>query len=167
MADAATLRPIKAGEIAEHGGDFHAWLLEQAAALRRHRPNGIHWNEIAEELEAMGARERREIKAHLKKLLVHLLKWRYQPQELKRRAHSWRKSIDEAREEITDIVADSPSLGGQQMADELLPLAYQRARNAASQESGLNIGAFPEQCPWEYAKIIEASFFPEPDAAAR
>jgi Domain of unknown function DUF29 len=158
MAEAATLRPVKAGELGERGVDFHAWLLEQAAALRRHCPDGIDWNEIAEELEAMGARERREIKAHLKKLLAHLLKWHYQPQELQRRAHSWRKSIDEAREEITDIVADSPSLGGQQMTEKLMPTAYQRARNAASQESGLDVSTFPEQCPWEYTQIIESQF---------
>jgi hypothetical protein len=91
--------------------DVHAWLLDQADALRSRRPDRLDWDALAGELEDMAARDRRELKARLKKLLAHLLKWRCQPEELPRRQHSWRKSIKEAREDIRDMIDDMPSLG--------------------------------------------------------
>jgi hypothetical protein len=140
--------------------DVHVWFVEQADALRRRRQDRIDWDGLAEELEDMAARDRRELKAHLKKLLSHLLKWRFQPEELRRRQHSWRKSINEAREDISDMIGDMPSLGGQRMTAEFLPVAYARAREDASIDSGLKIDVFPEQCPWTFEEIIRPDFLP-------
>jgi type II secretory pathway component PulM len=82
--------------------DFHGWLLDQAAALRARDYESLDWDHLAEELELMGARERRELKSELKILLLHLLKLRFQPGQLHRH-HSWRNSIVEAREQLADI----------------------------------------------------------------
>lgn len=40
----------RAKTAADYEQDFHAWVLEQASALRRHRPNAVDWQHIAEEL---------------------------------------------------------------------------------------------------------------------
>jgi hypothetical protein len=58
--------------------DFHGWLLDQAAALRARDYESLDWDHLAEELETMGARERRELNERLKNLLLHLLKFKYQ-----------------------------------------------------------------------------------------
>jgi Domain of unknown function DUF29 len=47
--------------------DFHGWLLGQAAALRAQDYEELDWDHLAEELEIMGARERRELNEHLKR----------------------------------------------------------------------------------------------------
>ena len=62
--------------------DFHGWLLDQAAALRARDYESLDWDNLAEELELMGARERRELRSELKILLLHLLKLKFQPSQL-------------------------------------------------------------------------------------
>jgi hypothetical protein len=137
--------------------DFHGWLLDQAAALRARDYESLDWDHLAEELELMGARERRELKSELKILLLHLLKLKFQPGELHR--HSWRNSIVEAREQITDITKDSPGIF-QGKRDEVLAEVYVRARDKAARESRLPPSTFPETCPWTYDQIIDPDFFP-------
>jgi hypothetical protein len=49
-------------ELAKRGEDHHGWLLEQAALLRSERHDSLDWSNLAEELEAMAAAQRRKIK---------------------------------------------------------------------------------------------------------
>ena len=56
--------------------DLYEWTKEQADALRRRASNALDWDNLAEEIESLGAGERREIRSRLKTLLVHLLKWK-------------------------------------------------------------------------------------------
>ena len=70
------------------------------------------WNELdianlAEEIEDIGKSLKRELEGRLKVLLVHLLKWKYQP-EL--RGNSWLYSIEEQREQIEDHLEENSSL---------------------------------------------------------
>ncbi|MBF0393862.1 MAG: DUF29 domain-containing protein, partial [Alphaproteobacteria bacterium] len=66
--------------------DFFAWANEQAALLRAGNLSVADIEHIAEEIESMGRTERREMVSRLTVLLLHLLKWRYQPS---RRGSSW------------------------------------------------------------------------------
>ena len=59
--------------------DFYAWSLEQAALLRERRLAEADLDLIAEEIESMGKTEKRELVSRLTVLLLHLLKWRFQP----------------------------------------------------------------------------------------
>jgi hypothetical protein len=138
--------------------DYHGWLLAQASLLRSERRDSLDGSNLAEELEAMAAAQRREIKKHLKKLLAHLLKFKAQPDELNR-YHSWRKSIREAREEIIDMIEDSPGIF-QGKRDEFLAISYQRACVDAGEDTGLAVEAFPANCPWSFDQIMDADFFP-------
>ena len=70
--------------------DFYAWSLEQAALLRQGRTAEADLDLIAEEIESMGKTEKRELVSRLTVLILHLLKWRFQP---KGRGKSWRLSI--------------------------------------------------------------------------
>jgi uncharacterized protein DUF29 len=87
--------------------DFHAWLLDQAAALRARDYEALDWDHLADELESMAVGERREMKNRLITLLMHLLKLKFQPEEVWRH-NSWRSSIIEARRQIRNILEDSP-----------------------------------------------------------
>jgi len=139
--------------------DFHGWLLDQAAALRARDYESLDWDHLAEELELMGACERRELSSELKILLLHLLKLKFQPGQIHRH-HSWRNSIVEAREQIADITKDSPGIF-QGKCDDVLAEVYVRARDKAARESRLPPGTFPETCPWTYDQIIiDPDFFP-------
>ena len=109
-----------------HESDFYAWSLEQAALLRAGRIGEADLDAIAEEIESMGKTEKRELVSRLTVLLLHLLKWRHQSSH---RGKSWRLSIANARDDITDHLEDNPSLNA--MLENVMEHAYRTARRKA------------------------------------
>jgi hypothetical protein len=139
--------------------DFHAWLLDQVAALRARDYESLDWEHLAEELEGMAARDKRRVEKHFRKLLLHLLKFKFEPEE-QHRHKSWRDSINTAREDVEDMLAESPGIF-QGKPDEVVAKAYRRARRKAVDQSGLPPSRFPEICPWTYDQIMTENFFPD------
>ena len=74
--------------------DFHAWANQQAALLRAGQLSDADIENIAEEIESIGRTQRSELVNRLIVLLVHLMKWRWQPGL---RGASWRLIVKEQR----------------------------------------------------------------------
>ena len=130
--------------------DFYKWSLDQAKLLRSGKLIDADIENIAEEIESMGKSEKRELISRLKILLIHLLKWDYQPS---RQSKSWKNTIKVQRMEITDHLEDNPSL--KYKLDEILVKAYNRSRIEAATETGLDETTFPVTCPYSFEKIME------------
>ena len=81
--------------------DFYGWTQEQAALLRGGQLHALDIANLIEEIEAMGRSEKRELQSRLMVLLVHLLKWKYQPA---RRGRSWQLTIEGQRENCLDVL---------------------------------------------------------------
>src|ERR1700685_1873301 len=81
----------------DYDRDFYAWANKQAALLRAGKLSEADFEHIAAEIESMGKTEKRELVSRLTVLLLHLLKWRFQP-EL--RSPSWRLSVEEQRLQV-------------------------------------------------------------------
>jgi len=115
----------------------------------------------------MAKREERELVGHLKNLFVHLLKWGWQPQ---RRSSSWENSTDESREQIGDVLADSPSLKTESRMQRFVESAYERARRRAGKEMKLEKkewdDLFPDTCPWNFDEFMSEDFLPQSPKAA-
>ena len=137
--------------------DFYLWTQQQADLLRQGQFNRVDLDlaNIAEEIESMGKRDRRAMGGYLQNVLMHLLKWRYQPE---RRGTSWRLSIRNGREQIFDLLEESPSLYPQM--DSFLQKEYPRARKNAADETGLPLITFPEECPFTVEQIT-GDFWPD------
>jgi hypothetical protein len=124
--------------MSDHDTDLSQWAEQQAALLRRRAAGelineaDLDWENIAEEIAAVGGNTRRELRNRLTRLLQHLLKWHYQPEH---RSRSWRSTIRTERQEIDDLLADNPSLKAK--LPELFEAAWPRARTDAMEESGL------------------------------
>jgi hypothetical protein len=136
--------------------DFYAWTNEQAGLLRAGRLSEADVEHIAEEIENMGKSEKRELASRLHVVLLHLLKWRYQPS---RRGAPWRVSIDNNRDRLEVHLADNPSLKSFMPA--ALTQAYRLARRDAEVETGLDLSTFPQSCPWADSEIIDPDFWPD------
>lgn len=134
--------------------DFYAWLMATADLLRQGRLADIDAEHVAEELESMGRSEKRELASRLHILVLHLLKYAYQPAQ---RCGSWRGSIAEQRHRIADLLDDSPSLRA--LLPALLQREYPSAREAALWETGLL--ALPETCPFTLDQLLESGFWPD------
>lgn len=104
----------------------------------------------------MGRSERKRLKSNVTIVLLHLLKWQYQPQL---RSGSWKGSIIEHRQRIRDDLADSPSL--KPYLQEIFFQCYTDATERASAETGLPLEIFPNQSPYTPAQVLDAAFFPE------
>jgi hypothetical protein len=140
----------------EYDRDFYFWITKNVELLRSGQLAEVDLEHIAEELESMGKRELRQLRSRVQVLVMHLLKWKYQPDK---QSKSWLTTIDHQRDEIEALLLDSPSLRGQ--LDNALDMVYAKAKRDASRETDLPEEAFPEYCPFQLAEILDQGFFPE------
>lgn len=128
-----------------YDADVHAWAIAQATALRERRLDAIDWEHVAEEIEDVARREQDKAESFLRVALMHLLKWRYQPE---RRGNSWRNSIKVHLHNFDRQIAKHPSLKAQ--LEDIRADAYDRARGEASIETDLDLETFPLDPPsWD------------------
>ena len=146
MATTTTIRRPARG--ARYEEDFAAWAEAQAAALRAGRLDELDLERLAEEVADLSNRERDAIGSHLETLVIHLLKWRYDPEH---RSRSWEATVRVARRHIAKLLRRSPSLRREVPA--LLEEAYPNARDRAAAETGLPEETFPEACPFKLDQI--------------
>jgi hypothetical protein len=143
--------------------DFYSWTIEQAEALRAagrarlNTPRTIDWEAVAEEIESMGKSQASELRSRYFRLLAHLLKWRYQPEQ---RSSSWRGTIVEQRLQLIELLEDNPGLKPQQAR--AFARSYRNARELASAETGLPVEMFPEDSPFSVEEAMSKDFWPEP-----
>jgi Domain of unknown function DUF29 len=145
-----------------YDADFYAWTQAQAAALRAKKWLALDVDNLAEEIESLGRSDRRAITHQLERLLLHLLKWVYQPDQRARRGRGWRGSVRQARTAIADLLEESPSL--RDYPAQRVALAYRRARQQSAIQTGLPLATFPETCPWSSAQLLDEDFWPEDGA---
>src|SRR5215471_7274673 len=141
--------------------DFYTWTQEQAALLREGAVQDLDLTNLAEEIESLGKSDRRALGSHLRNLVMHLLKWQYQPRG-RLTGHSWESSIQNARDEIAMILEDSHSLGP--TMPEVLARRYPLARQNAATETRLPLALFPASCPWTPEQVLDPDFWPDQDS---
>jgi hypothetical protein len=135
--------------------DFYAWANEQAGLLRAGRLSEADIEHIAEEIESIGTAEKRELVSRLNVLLLHLLKWQYQPG---RRGASWQATIRVQRRDLAFHMRDNPSLKA--VLPEAIAQAYGNAIIEAGVETGLLEATFPAACPWNFQQMSDPAFWP-------
>lgn len=136
--------------------DFYRWSIETARSLRAERYAEVDMEAVALELESMGASERRELINRLAMLIMHLLKWQYQPGI---RSRSWELTLIEQRREIEELLEDNPSLRPQLPTK--LGKAYSKAVLKVEKETHLPKQIFPAECPYQLEQILLESFYPK------
>jgi hypothetical protein len=141
----------------DYDTDFYEWTQNQAAALAAGHVSELDLAHLAEEIESLGKRDRRALESPLEVLVMHLLKWFYQPEE-RQTGHSWRSTIQTQRRDIRRILRDSPSLRRQVQG--MVETDYQDVRLDASTETGLPLERFPETCPWTAEQVLDVMFWP-------
>jgi Domain of unknown function DUF29 len=132
--------------------DFAMWAHEQAQHLRAKRITKLDYDHLAEEIEALGKSDWRALERHLKNLILHCLKWEYQPQERIRRGRGWQTSLDNARDAIDQLLRDN--LGMQHHLDAAMTWAYPRARRTAQKQTGLPLTTFPAHSQWRFEQLM-------------
>lgn len=140
----------------EYNKDFYTWILHNVALIRAGKFSEIDSEHIAEELESMGRSERRELISRLVILMVHLLKWKFQPVK---RSKSWKYTIKEQRIQLVDLLEESPSLINELALK--LNHAYEQAIFVAIRETGMDECDFPKKCQFSLEECLDHEFFPD------
>lgn len=135
--------------------DFYQWIETTINLLRNRKLNQLDYDNLIEELESMGRSEKRALKSNLEVVLLHLLKWKYQPEY---RSKSWQNSIREHRKRIQQLLQDSPSLD--QWLTDVFEKCYQVARDDAAYETGLPI-EIPIKSPFLVEETLNFNYLPD------
>lgn len=136
--------------------DYVHWVETTLEHLKAGDYTNVDWVNLLEEIEDMSRRERQSLESNLVIVLLHLLKWQYQP-ELQ--SGSWKGSLVEHRRRIRKSLKSSPSLKPylQQCFDE----AYTDAVEQAVAETSLPCTIFPVACPYMLEQVLDAEYLPE------
>jgi hypothetical protein len=112
--------------------DYLQWIEATVNKLQSQDYANVDWENLIEEIADMGRNERRSLESNLIVVLLHLLKWQYQPE---RRSGSWAGSLVEHRRRIKKALKESPSL--QPYLDSVFAECYAEAVKQAKAETGL------------------------------
>ena len=92
--------------------DFFAWSQRQAKALRAAAGNRtnqlLDWENLAEEIEGLGASERSALGSHLMRIIQHFAKLEFSPAVEPR--SGWKRTIRIARVQAERRLGENPSL---------------------------------------------------------
>jgi hypothetical protein len=135
--------------------DYALWLSETIALLRTGQLGSVDFEHLIEELEDMGISQKQALESNLIVLLMHLLKWKYQPSK---RSGSWRSTIREHRRRILRSFADSPSL--KRYFGDIFEGCYQEARQQAADETELDLAVFGVNCSFSVDDILNPDYLP-------
>jgi hypothetical protein len=122
--------------------DFVEWCEATVDQLKSKDLENLDLENLIEEVESLGRRDRRELKSRLTVLLAHLLKRTYV--ESPENFNGWELTIREQRRQLQDLLTDSPSL--KPYLREILETVYATALSDVKLE--YQNAHFPETFPF-------------------
>lgn len=135
--------------------DFMLWIETTSQLLKEQKFTELDLENLIEEIEDMGRNNKGALESNLIVVLLHLLKWKYQPEK---RTNSWKGSIREHRRRLKKAFKVSPSLKSY-FAEEFGE-CYQEAKEQAADETGLDLNIFPVESPFTTEQVLDPEFLP-------
>ncbi|MGV2827726.1 DUF29 domain-containing protein [Myxosarcina sp. GI1(2024)] len=136
--------------------DYYLWLENTIQLLQAGKFKELDIPNLIEEIKDMSRSEKRAIVSNLRIVLIHLLKYEYQPEK---RTNSWRFTIREHRLRLHDLFEDNSSLKNYFV--EQFSKSYQNARKLAADETGLPLETFPINAPFSKEQTLDLEYLPE------
>ena len=90
--------------------DLNLWRQKIITAIQNRKLENMDWDNLIEEINDMGASEKRALRSYTKRLIEHILKLKYWESEREYNQRAWKKEVVNFREEIKSILQESPSL---------------------------------------------------------
>ena len=150
-----------------HDEDLNLWLEEIATAIKNKDYSNMDWDGLLEEIEDITASQKRALRSYTKRLIEHILKlkyWRATPRrrqapgnardgaEKEYNQKGWRREVVNFRNEVKEILEDSPSL--KKYLQDNYAAWYDKSVNAMRQEFDI-----PNNNLVPLENIIEEDYF--------
>ena len=136
--------------------DYYLWVEDILKKIQEKRWDEMDWDNLWEEIDDMGKSQKQRLTSNLRILLMHLLKWEFQPEK---RTNSWKYTIIEHRRRILEQLEDSPSL--KNYLNLKFEATYQKACKDASLETNLSLNIFPKKYPYKVEQVLDEDWFLE------
>ncbi len=149
--------------------DYAAWCAEQGRLLRRGPLSALDRENLAEEIESLGKRDRREVRSLLHLILLHLAKLAHSRRSEPRRG--WIAEVRAYRGHLRRVLDDSPSLAAQ--VAEIAGTERERVvddAEASLREQGEFVAPGQVEAflaALDRVAILDENFIPEPTEPAR
>jgi hypothetical protein len=136
--------------------DYYLRLESAIQAIKQKETNGLTFEKLLNNIENLKNEKEETTKENLKIIIVHLLKWNYQPEK---RCQAWINLINEHRQRLYDEFETSPSL--EDFCKEFFPEAYKEAYKLAVKEIDLSIIHFmnEDECPFSYEQTLTNDWY--------
>ncbi|SKB15503.1 Similar to tr/P74065/P74065 [Planktothrix sp. PCC 11201] len=121
--------------------DFALWITETVNQLKSRNIENLDWDNLIEEIESLGKRDKRELESRLTTLFEHALKRCYV--SLPDCFRGWEVTIYRTQQDIKKQLRDSPSL--RNYLQEIYLDCYQEALENMRIEYD---AVFPDICPF-------------------
>jgi len=139
--------------------DFYAWAMQQERALSERRADDLDWLNLTDEVGGLARGERRTLRTLSAKVIENLLKCAFAPAPIAEKDRRlWRLSLMQARWEMGDILADSPSL--KPLVADLFANAWLAGRDEALKFLDLDDEIIPETPLWSFDQAMDEKLEP-------
>lgn len=135
-----------------HEADFNLWLEEVKSAIANQNFENMDWDNLIDEIDDMGASQKRALDSYMKRLIEHLLKLKFWHQEQERNQRSWRGEVNAFRDSINKIIKKNPSLKNYLLEE------YEDNFRSATRRVG-ELFEIPKDCFWELEKTMDLEFY--------
>ncbi len=135
--------------------DYYLWLTTTAEILKSNNLSQLDIPNLIEEIKDMGRSEKNALESNLCIIIMHLLKYKYQPEK---RTNSWRYTIREHRRRIRKAFRNSPSL--KPYFHQVFAECYEDARKLAADETGLPLNTFHHEPIFTPEQILDPEYLP-------
>ena len=122
--------------------DYALWLDRTVEHLKNKQFDRVDWENLVEEIEALGRSERHQLTSRLTNLIEHLIKRKFV--NLPDCYRGWVNTITREQQELESLLEDSPSLLN--VFYEKFPTCWQKARKRVLRE--YNDLDLPIECPF-------------------
>lgn len=136
--------------------DEHLWLKETIKILQENRLTDLDVDNLIEELESLGKRDKARVSSFLEQIIRHLLLLQYWRAEQERNKNHWRAEIQSFRTQLRKYLTTNLH---NYLSNEL-NIIYQDALDYVQEKTGF-LGDFPQECPYTLAQLLDKKWFPD------
>lgn len=137
--------------------DEHLWLEETIKLLKEYRLEDLDIENLIEELESLGKRDKNRVESLLRQIIIHLLLLQYWSEEYDYNHRHWRGEIATFRIQINQHL--TTNLNNYLL--EKLEVIYQDAIFIVTEKTGLSSDKFPKNCCYSLDQLLDKNWLPD------
>jgi hypothetical protein len=134
--------------------DEHLWLIETIKLLKENRLERLDIENLIEELEDLGKRDKNRVESFLRQIIIHLLLLQYWTTEYEYNYRHWQGEIATFRIQLNrSLTTNLKQYLLENMGD-----IYQDSVFIVNQKTGLSLQIFPSICPYSLEQLLDKNW---------